>query len=110
MSDHMESARVATTANINLASMPATVDGVTLAVKDRILVKNQTAGAQNGIYMFDGTGKVAKRTSDADLSTEMNSGCLVPVEEGTAGGDKLYQLTTNNPIKVGTTALVFAAV
>lgn len=41
--------RAASTANINLASPGASIDGVTMAANDRFLAKNQTAGAENGI-------------------------------------------------------------
>lgn len=109
-SDYLESVRVASTANLNLASMPATVDGVTLAVNDRLLCKDQTTASQNGIYRFDGAGKRAKRTHDADVSTDMNSGALVSCEEGTANADKVFKLTTNDPIKIGTTNLTYAEV
>lgn len=63
--------RAASTANLNLASMPATVDGVTLASLDRFLAKDQTTSSQNGIYVFNGAGSAATRSSDADTAVEL---------------------------------------
>lgn len=110
-----QSVRVATTANIaSLAGgAPNSLDGVSLAANDRILVKDQTTGSQNGIYTVTtlGTGSNGTwtRATDADVSAEVTSGIIVPVEEGTANADKLFMLTTNDPITLATTALTFSA-
>lgn len=107
--------RGASTANIaNLAAFTvAAVDGLTYVEGERILLKDQGAGAENGIYVV---GTVAgglaplTRALDADGNTELVPNCLVAVSEGTLALDTLWQLTTNtNPIVVGTTALTFAA-
>lgn len=82
-----------------------TVDGVALIVGDRILVAGQTAGQDNGIYVV-AAGAWA-RSSDADTSAEVKAGMLVLVEEGTTWADNSILLTTNNPIVLGTTPLVF---
>lgn len=102
--DTKASVRAATTANITL-SAPQTVDGVALIAGDRVLVKNQTAQADNGIYTV--AAGAWQRATDADVSAEVNSGMYVFVEEGTAGTGNGYVLTTPNPIVLGTTALVF---
>jgi hypothetical protein len=68
-------------------------------------VKNQATGAQNGIYVA-AAGAWA-RAADADASLEVTPGMLVPVEAGTANGDSVWQLVTDAPITIGTTALVF---
>lgn len=111
--DWKNSVRVATTGNITVASAaPTVVDGVTLVLGDRILAMNQTAGAENGIYTVTtlGTGAngVWTRAVDADASSEVTSGMAASVTEGTANGDKTFVLTTNDPITLGTTALVFS--
>ena len=101
--------RAASTANGTLASAfenGDTLDGVTLATGDRILLKDQTAGAENGIYTVNASG-APTRTSDFDTGTEA-LGAAVLVLEGSANGDKLYICTTNGPITLGTTALAFA--
>lgn len=110
MSDYHESVRVASTANVNTAVAPATIDGVTMVRNNLVLLKDQTTGAQNGIYVWRVVGEPLVRYSAADNAAELNSGALIPVEEGTAGGNKVFMLTTDNPIKIGTTALVFAQV
>ena len=101
--------RVASTANIVLATGTLlTIDGVVTVAGDRVLAKDQTAGAENGIYAA-ATGAWS-RTTDADVSAEVKAGLTVAVEEGTVGADTSWILTTNNPITLGTTALVFSFV
>lgn len=110
--DWKDSVRVATTTNGTLATAYAngqTVDGVTLATGDRILLKNQTTGADNGIYVVAASGAPA-RAADADTSVEVTPGLVASVEEGTANLDTVWILTTNGPITLGTTALTFAKI
>jgi len=101
--------RVASTTNITIATPPASIDGVTLAEGDRVLLKNQTTGSENGIYVFNGESSAMTRASDFDTSAEAVPSCIVPVQEGTVNADTLWMLTTNAPITLGTTALVFSA-
>ena len=103
-----DSVRVATTTNGALATAYTsgqTVDGVTLATGDRILLKNQTTGSENGIYVVQSSGAPV-RASDADTAAELR-GAIVTVEEGSTNGDKAFQLTTDN-VTLGTTSLVFS--
>lgn len=102
--DVKASVRVATTANITLSGAQ-TIDGVVVSAGDRVLVKNQTAGAQNGIY--DVAVGAWTRSTDSDTSGEFNSGAFTFVEEGTTNGGRGYVLTTANPITLGTTSLAF---
>ena len=105
--DIKDSVRVATTANITIATalnVGDTIDGVTLADGDRVLVKNQTTGSQNGIYL---AGSSPVRSADANISAEVTSGMFCFVEEGTVNGDNGFVLTTNDPITLDTTALTF---
>jgi hypothetical protein len=75
------SVAVATTANIaDLASPPATIDGVTLTEGMRVLVKDQTDLSENGIYVVD-TGALV-RADDHDTATEVRSGDFVFVTGG----------------------------
>jgi hypothetical protein len=109
--DFKQSVKAATTANITLASAaPNTLDGVTLTAGDRILVKNQTAGAQNGIYVITtlGTGSngVWTRAVDADSTAELNTGAFIAVEQGTLYASTMWLLTTPN-VTLDTTALTF---
>ncbi len=104
--------RVASTADIDLASAsdPSPVDGVTLADSDRILLKSQTAGLENGIYdcvdADDPTTWV--RSADFSVDADIVSGLIVLVSEGTLGLDTYWTLTTNGALVIDTTALVFA--
>ena len=105
--DIKDSVRVATTANITIATalnVGDAIDGVTLADGDRVLVKNQTTASQNGIYT---AGVSPVRATDANISAEVTSGMFCFVEEGTVGGDNGFVLTTNDPITLDTTALTF---
>ncbi|WP_198404964.1 phage tail protein [Chromobacterium violaceum] len=86
--DGKPSVRAATTAPIALAGLQ-TVDGVVLQLGDRVLVKNQAAGADNGIYVA-GTGNWA-RAADANISLEVTPGLFVAVEQGAANGGSLWQ-------------------
>ncbi|TXD78332.1 phage tail protein, partial [Ralstonia pseudosolanacearum] len=106
--DGKPSVRIATTANLAALSGLLTVDGVTLAAGDRVLVKDQNAGKDNGIYVA-AAGAWA-RAADADAALEVTPGMLVPVETGAANGDSLWQLATDAPITIGTTALAFELV
>lgn len=105
--------RAATTANIATLSggAPNTLDGVSLAANDRILVKDQSIGSQNGIYVVTTLGTGANgtwtRATDADAVGELIAGSLVTVAEGTLSADSLWELTTDGTITIGTTALTF---
>lgn len=105
--DIKASVRVASTANVTLATPGAAIDGVTLTNGDRLLLLFQTTASENGIWVFNGAASALTRATDADVSAEVTSGMFVFVEEGTANSDKGYALTTNNPITLGSTNLTF---
>lgn len=101
-----EPVRAATTANGTLATAFAngqSIDGVTLVTGDRILLKNQTAGAENGIYVVAASGPPSRAT-DADTNGELKPGTAVTVVEGTANADKVFQIISDSAITIGTTA------
>lgn len=102
--DGKQSVRVATTAAIALAGLQ-TIDGVVLVAGDRVLVKDQAAGAENGIYVA-AAGAWARAT-DADSGTKLNAGALVPVEAGTINADTIWMLKTDGAIIVGATPIAF---
>jgi hypothetical protein len=112
-SDIKGSCRAATISNISnlISGAPNIIDGVTLAKRDRVLVKNQTNKAQNGIYYIRNIGSGSNgnwvRAVDFDTNDKVTSGAQVPIEEGTLNKDTVWQLTTNNPINLGTTELDF---
>lgn len=105
--DWKNSVRAATTGNIVLSGTQ-TIDGVVLAVGNRVLVKNQTAATENGIYVV-AAGAWA-RSPDANASNLVTSQLIVCVEEGTAAGSSMWRLATANPITLGTTGLTFTSV
>lgn len=106
LADFKGSVRVATTANITLSGTQ-TIDGVSVIAGDRVLVKDQSTGSQNGIYVC--AAGSWSRATDADGSSEVTAGMVVVSTEGTVNSDKLWELTTNDPITLGTTALTFEA-
>lgn len=83
-----------------------TIDGVTVVTGDRILIKNQAAPAANGIYTVNASG-APTRATDADSGAELVN-ASVYVSEGTTYADTQFTCTTNAPITVGATSLVFA--
>jgi len=107
--DWKPSVRAATTAAITLATgleNGDTLDGVTLATGNRVLVKNQVDATENGIYVVAASG-APTRSTDADTSAEITAAFAVFVEEGTVNVDSGWVLTNNGTITVGTTALTF---
>lgn len=104
--DIKASVRAATTANITLSNTQ-TVDGVALSVGDRVLVKNQSTGSQNGIYVVASGSWTRSTDCDNTPGTEVTSGLFTFVEEGTVNADSGWTLTTDGTITLGTTALTF---
>lgn len=98
-------ARAASTANVSLTAPGATIDGVTLVSGDVVLLKNQTAGAENGLYVWTGSAATLTRTADAATAAQLK-GAAVLVTEGTVNADKSWIQSTDN-ITLGTTALVW---
>ncbi len=105
--DWKNSVRVNATSNINIASAPAAIDGITLTTGDRVLLSGQSTGSQNGIYDYAGSGNAMTRSADANSSATVTANLAVAIEEGTSA-DTYWQITTNAPITLGTTALTFA--
>jgi hypothetical protein len=121
--DVKASVRLATTANLSAnynnaggtltnsgSNAALQLDGITVVAANRVLVKDQTAGAENGIYVVttvgDGsTAWVLTRAEDANASAEMTGGVFTFVEEGTVGADNGYVFTHNGAPTLGSTAL-----
>jgi hypothetical protein len=80
-----DSCRVATQSNLNLASPGATIDGITMVSQDRVLVRSQTAAAENGIYVWNGAAVTMTRSLDASTFPELEQ-AVTTVEEGTSAG------------------------
>jgi hypothetical protein len=98
--------RVATTADTTLNNTTTSIDGITLAANDRILVWKQATGANNGIYVYNTTGSWNLAT-DMSYSEDVLYGIQVYVNTGTTNGGKNYMLITPDPINLGTTTLSF---
>ena len=122
--DVKKSVRVATTANlagsynngngtITASSNGAiSIDGVSLSVNDRVLVKDQTSQVENGFYRVTTVGSgsaafVLTRTPDGDEADELTGGAFTFVEEGTANADNGYVASHNGTPTVGTTNITF---
>lgn len=99
----------ASTGNVSLTAPGTTLDGVTLAANDRILLKDQTAPAENGIHVWTASGAALTRALDADSGPEL-SGATVTVQRGTVNADRVYRVTADDPLTVGTTAITLAQV
>lgn len=98
-----DSVRVSTQGNLNLASPGATIDGITMATNDRFLARSQSAGAENGIYVWNGAATPATRAPDASTSNELE-GAVTTVEEGTNAGASYRQTSVNFTIDSGAVA------
>lgn len=101
--DIKTSVRVATTGNISLSGAQ-TIDGIALTVGDRVLVKSQTAPAENGIYVV-AAGAWA-RSTDMDIWTEF-PGAFFFVEQGSINDNTGWVCTANAGGTVGSTAVTF---
>jgi len=89
-----------------------TVDGVVVVAANRILVKNQSSAAHNGIYTVTTVGAggapfVLTRATDSDTATKLTSGAFAFVEKGTANADNGYVMTQDAAITMGTTTLTW---
>jgi hypothetical protein len=110
--DYKQAVRVISVTDITLSGgAPSQVDGVNVSTGDRILVNGQSTGSQNGIYEVQTVGSGSNgtwiRSSDTNVTGELEAGAIVMVTEGLTYADTQWKLTTNNPIIIGTTALTF---
>lgn len=118
--DIKESVRAATVASIaNLGAGPLTIDGITLAQGNRVLVKDgastngvaAVSDANNGIYIVGVVGGtnsgVWTRALDSDTAAEITPGMFMFAEEGTSNHDTGWVLITDGVITLGTTLLSF---
>jgi hypothetical protein len=104
-------ARVASTANVVLASgleNGDTLDGVTLATGNRVLLKNQTTTSQNGLYTVVASG-TASRDTEFDTISEL-AGQLILVSEGTTNADTMYLCTSDTSATLGSSAITYTQV
>jgi len=102
-----DSVRAASTANINLSSPGASIDGVSMAANDRFLAKDQSTASQNGVYIWNGAAVAATRAPDMDIAAEVEQAVVV-VEEGTTNAATTWRQTAVN-VTLGTTSLAFTS-
>ena len=91
--------------NVNTASPGATIDGVSMAAGDRVLLMCQTTESQNGIWVWNAAASALTRARDADEGVEMRGGVEVSVEEGTTLRDTKWMLVVNGTPTIGSTTL-----
>lgn len=102
---HKENARVASSGtNIVVATPGATIDGVTMLLNDRVVLKDQTTASENGIYIWNGAAVAMTRAADANSSTELSE-AVVTVTAGTNAGTTFRQSSVL-PV-IGTDAVAF---
>jgi hypothetical protein len=102
-----QSVVVASTANVPIATglvAGQVVDGIALTAGDRVLLKNQTAGTENGIYVSPAAG-AATRATDSDTGLELEAAAVF-VQRGTANANNAWTCTTDG-IVIGTTAITW---
>jgi hypothetical protein len=102
--DPKGSVKAATTVNLT-RSAPQTVDGISLIAGDRVLVKNQTAQAENGIFVV--AAGAWTRATDMDIWNEV-PGAFVFVEQGTTQSDTGWVVTADQGGTLNTTAITWA--
>lgn len=98
--------RVATATNITLTSPGSSIDGVSMSSGESFLVFGQTTASQNGIYIWNGSGVAATRRLTENESVEIVPSMIFLAQEGTYA-EKMFRLTTNGPITIDSTSLVF---
>ena len=92
--------KAGTTADITLSG-EQTIDGISCVADDRVLVKDQTDGTENGIY-FVSTGTWT-RSPDWNDVNDVTQGTLIAVNQGTANAITLWRVATSGVITPGTT-------
>lgn len=89
---------VATTTNLNLSSLPSSIDGVILESNDRILVKDQTDKTQNGIYLIkDSKNKTWVRDDDLNESVDIRTHLTVKIKRGEDNSGNVYRIKLQTP-------------
>lgn len=96
-----DSVRVRSTANLNLASPGATIDGIAMAAGDRFMADGQTTASQKGIYVWNGAAVAATRAADSSTWAEIEQ-AIYTVEEGTSAGATYRQTVVNGTMDTTT--------
>jgi hypothetical protein len=101
-----DNCRVAAQVNTTVSAPGATIDGITMASGDRVLLFNQTAQTENGIYVWNGAATPATRAFDAAVFNDYES-AVTTIDEGTSAGSTYRQTQVNGV--VGTNNIIWVA-
>jgi len=96
----------ASTANVDISSAPSAIDGVTLSSNDRVLLKDQSSAAENGIYVFDSAGSAMSRSGDMNAGSEFPSAAVFAIA-GSQNAEKGYICTNDTAPTLGSTAITW---
>ena len=106
-------AECASTANVNLSNgleAGDAIDGVTLVLGDRILIKNQSTASQNGLYLAVASGAgTASRDPEHDTIAELSGG-MITVNQGSSNDNKIFLCTTDNSGSIGNVNIVYTLI
>ena len=101
-----ENVRVVGGSNVDISSAPASIDGVTLSNDDRVLLINQTDGAENGVYVFAGSTNAMSRATDMDEGDDFPGAFLFALEGNTYDNQGFVCINDSAPT-LGTTDIDF---
>jgi hypothetical protein len=101
-----DNVRTAAPGNVNLAAPGANINALPFSNGQRFIAPNQTAPAENGIYIYNGPAAAATRAPDASTTDELE-GAIVTVEEGTSAGVRYKQTQFN--FALGTDPVIFVS-
>jgi hypothetical protein len=106
-------AECASTANVNLSNgleAGDAIDGVTLVLGDRVLIKNNTDATENGLYLAVGSGAgAASRDPEHDTIAELSGG-MITVNQGSSNDNKIFLCTTDSSGSIGSTSITYTQV
>lgn len=91
-----DSCRVSTVGNINLGSPGASIDAISMVAGDRVLVRAQSAPAENGIYIWNGAAVPMTRALDANSANELEQAVVTIEESGTSLAGTTWRQTAVN--------------
>lgn len=105
-------ARVVAVANVTVASPGATIDSITMAVGDRVLLTAQSTGSQNGLWVWNGAAVAMTRPNDysSASTTKAYRDIEIAIREGSVNGGTVWRLTTSGTITIDTTTTAWTTV
>lgn len=94
------------------AQVALVIDGVTLVVNDRVLIKDQSTQFRNGIYTVTNVGSgstnwILTRSADYDDPSEVSEGTYTIIDEGTVNSTNMFIETGPGPFTIGVTSIIF---